>query len=198
MKVRNLLVKIFILLFFLTCCKENQNLEDYGEYLAEQSIPGVNISNFIGDSITLPPDMYIFYSYRKLSSKWEYIPEPESEDKIQNAERIIETNTYRGDCEDFSVIIMSICRLRGIDAVFCLGKNLNDIGKGHIWIEVPICDEKNYDNTLKSRINKNLDSNLSIINRNDTIWLSFIEQHAINEYDLEYTVDVKGNLRSFK
>lgn len=173
-------------------------MEDYGLKLSEQSKPGYFVHKFIGDSISLAPDVYLFYGYKKLINNWIYTSEIATDDQIQSAERIIENNSFIGDCEDFAVIIMSLCRLKGIDAIFCLGKNKTDNNKGHVWIEVPICNQLDYDIKLQNRINQQLDANLTTSIRNDTVWLKFIQKEAIPNYELEYIVDYYGNLRKIE
>lgn len=176
-------------------CNKTTTLEDFGRELAFKSHPGKYTHNFIGDSISLAPDQYLIYCYQKLSSKWEFVPDPHGEDQIRSSEEISKNNLFKGDCEDYAVMIMSFCRMKNIDAVFCLGKNLTNNTQGHIWVEVPICSSKEYTLELRNRIDKYLNSNLITIVRNDTIWLSFIPLNVINNYKLEYVVDIQGKLR---
>lgn len=198
MKAKNLLVKLLSVSFLCVGCTESTNLEDYAQELEKQSIPGEYIQEFIGDSVSLAPDLFVFYAYDKIDSKWQYEVETSFEDEIQNAEDIIKNNSFKGDCEDFSVLIMAVCRFRGIDAVFCLGKNLENDNSGHIWIEIPICAKIDYNEKLKKRITKNLPANISTPTRNDTVWLSFIDFNAKENYEIEYIVDNKGILRKVR
>ena len=55
--------------FFTATCKKSPSLEEYGKKLVEQSTPGYFVRDFIGDSISLAPDVYLFQNYKKLSDK---------------------------------------------------------------------------------------------------------------------------------
>lgn len=190
-----MLIKLLFVSGILLGCTESTALEDYAQELEKKSVAGEYANEFIGDAIYLAPDLYVFHAYDKIESKWEHEEEPEHEDKIQGAEDIIRANSFKGDCEDFSVLIMAFCRLKGIDAVFCLGKNLKNNNSGHIWIEIPICARSDYSEALDKRISKNLSANMSTTTRNDTIWLSLIDYNAKENYELEYVVDNNGVLR---
>lgn len=198
MKGKNLLVNILLLTNLFWACKNSASLEDYCQELAKQSTPSEFMKEFIGDSISLPPDLYILYGYNKLDSKWKYTKESKYKDDVQKAEDIIKNNSFKGDCEDFSVLLMALCRLREIDAVFCLGKNIENKKRGHVWIEIPICAVKNYNEELNSRISKNLSSGVITTKRNDTVWLSFLELDVKKRYELEYTVDSNGTFKNMK
>ena len=198
MKGKSFLASIFVLLIFHAGCKHEIQLEDYADNLVIKSYPGESVKKFVGNSIYQSPDKYLFSCYHKLNSLWKYQEEKTNRDVIQSAEDMIQNKSFSGDCEDYSVLIMSFCRLREIDAFFCLGKNLDDRKKGHVWIEVPICNVEAFDNELETRITKNLSANLSLIRRNNTYYLSFISADNIKDYKLEYVLNQLGILKQIK
>lgn len=162
--------------------------------LIEQSAPGRYTDEFTKNNNSLSPETYIAYSYKQLLSKWKYVKDIENKDIINSAEETFRNSFLEGDCEDFAVCIMSFCRAKNIDAYFCLAKSIEDKNKGHVWIEIPICDSGNYSKSLREKINKLLDSNLSIYTKSDIIWLCFAPKAKLNKYTMEYKLNIKGDI----
>lgn len=173
-------------------------MEDYGKQLANQSQPGYSVRHFVGESISLSPEKYLFYCSEMLNQRWEHYPESTDKDIIQSAEEMVKKDSFNGDCEDYAVLIMSFCRLKEIDALFCLGQNTHSKDQGHVWIEIPICKKEEFTSTLHERISSYLTDGLSITLRKDAYYLSFISKHDIKNYKLEYMVNINGELITTK
>lgn len=172
-------------------CVPHKNLEAYAQELIQQSTPGIYTRQFVDKSLALSPDLYLLNNLNQLNSIWNHLEERNGQDIIKNAEDIFRMKDFNGDCEDYSVLIMALCKFRNIDAHFCLGKNTNT-HTGHIWIEIPICAIETYDGNMKTRIQKLLNHNTCARKRKGKVWLSFMNYNDLNRYTLEYTVDVRG------
>ena len=140
-----------------------------------------------------PPDKKLRIIYDDILAKWHYEQDRIGNDQIRNCNEIIKSKKFIGDCEDFSVLLMSFCRSFGINAVFCLGKN-KERKSGHIWIEVEICRESEFDNETKEMLNESFDSNIGFSKRDGLVWLIFNFFEVVDYYDLEFIVDSNGKL----
>lgn len=198
LKAKSLLASLLLVSLFFSGCSEGRTLECYAKKLAIQSKPGKSIREFAGNAVMLSPDKYLFHFHNKLERHWNCQMERKNEDVIQNAEDMLLNDRLSGDCEDYAVVLMAGCRLKGIEAQLCLGKNLFKKEQGHVWLEVPICNVEDFRGELKARISRELSSSTTVIKRDNIYFLGFISSDSLENYELEYIVDIKGTLKSVK
>lgn len=102
-----------------------------------------------------------------------------------------------GDCEDFAVCMMAICRYRGLHARYCLGKSMTDSTSGHVWIEVAVSPSDERDKKLEKHLAA-LDGHLRIVERRGMKWLRFSDKPIDSLYRVTHYVDASGNLKKAK
>lgn len=179
---------------FFVSCGNKKDFEQYCFKLIEQSVPGYYTAEFTDNNKALSPEIFLVYSYNQLISKWKHIDEIEGEDIINSAEDIFGSSSYEGDCEDLAVCVMAFCRERNIDAFFCFAKNKRNKKKGHVWVEVPICTIDDYNNDLREKINKISNYDVSAYTKSDIVWLRFTPAEKLQDYKLQYKLDIDGNI----
>lgn len=190
MKARNLLVSALVSI----SCSSSPSLEDYALELSVKSKPDKSIEEFYKEFSYLPPDELIIKAHSKLLSGWSHVNESEGSDDIMHPGSLLSSGSLQGDCEDFSVFMMAICRLEEIDAFFALGHSNDGLENGHVWLEIPIARLRDYDHKLRTRFEKMVNNEITIYNRSDTVWLALIEPKSITRYFLEYRVTAMGRL----
>lgn len=198
----------YFYIFMLFCvvsisCDNNENyLFNYAQSLHNASEPKKPILNFVKKTQKLSPDIRLAKYYEYLLMHWEFKADRPGEDIVSNANQLIDSKSLEGDCEDFSVILMSINKTIGLTSRFCLGTSKRDSLKGHIWIETMLSEKKCFDKTFKKRIinnfnNSKFPNSFSLINRNDTIWIQLNPTEMLVHYKLTHIVDMQGNLLKY-
>lgn len=198
MKAKSLLVKSFVgLVVLMTGCRNEDSLEAYAEKLGTASRPGHYTQRFVAPFLDQSPQYYLVKSFQKLSSRWQHVEETNEQDNVQCAETMFENDFYGGDCEDFAVCMMAICRYRGLNARYGLGKSVKDSTRGHVWVEVAISPSDELDKKLENHL-KALDNSFRIVDKQGIKWLRFSDEPIESLYKMTHYVTGTGILKEVK
>jgi len=188
----NIHLRITYSLLLLSCsCVLNQSLESYALEVKESTRPGVYTLNYLNSIPNKSPEQELAFAYYDLSNKWCYKKDKLENDHFENAELMFKRGVFIGDCEDFAAIMFTICRLRHFKSKICLAENRSK-SSGHAWVEVELCSENKYFGEFKEKILASFSSNVTIYSRDSVMYLAFISEEEINEYQVTNYIDTSG------
>ena len=183
---------IFLGIIFISGCSSNDefeydNIDEFTNSLIKQSKPDIAVYNYLEYVQDKSPDEQLYITHIDLIKKWKYVADEVDNDTIKNCNDMITNNDFIGDCDDSSVIMMSICNAIGLEAIFVLGTT--EDFSGHVWVEVKICNIDEYDNFLKTRFDTIFDKNTNITERDSVVWLQLDPHEMLKNYTIRYIVE---------
>jgi len=186
---------VLLLILLFTCsCKKQSSLEEYASEVRSASRPGVEIHQFVNSTLGLPPDERLAHCYQFINSYWKYLPELPGNDHFACAENLVGEHRLQGDCDDYSALLLSVCRDLGLTAHVCLGSPYQVSKEGHAWVEVAICSESGMDSILYKRLRNVFGDSARLILRSEYYWLQLSPIGSLDHYNLTHTIDSSGIL----
>lgn len=133
-------MKPFLLLvsLFLLGCQSTGTLSEYARTIGEGAKPGFRIKELIEKEKGNPLQVFL-KGYSHLYKNFQFQSEPPGEDVVKPAEVTLSQKPYRGDCEDFCVMVMALCKHLNLASRIGLGKS----SRGpHAMTEVLVTKDK--------------------------------------------------------
>ena len=180
----------------LFSCKQvnyDNSLEKYVSAIKDSTFPGAYAMNYIQQYNHLSPDKKMSQVYIDLLDKWIYIDDDINNDYIKDANRIIKENKFEGDCDDFAAVLLTLCRAINIECRICLGEH-KTFKTGHMWTEIILCKEEDYDLNLQRVINDSFEENVTIYSKDSTVYIALISKDDFKNYEITHYVNFRGNL----
>lgn len=168
-------------------------LERYASELSIASAPGPSVERFVERTAGGPPDRRLATLYIETIRQWEYMADPPGRDHFQPVEPLL----FRGDCEDFATVMTAICRTLNIPCQVILAESSNTKGRGHVWVEVLLSRQEEWNKRWHQRIKRSFGRRGRIISRKSSYWLQ-LDPKGLPGYQPKYALTVSGDLLPYR
>lgn len=180
--------------FLISCGHRKPSLENFALEVKEATRPGIGIRTRISNLPDAAPDEKLAECYYGLMENWTYTLDSVQDDHFANADSLMRLGVFNGDCEDFSAMMMGICRAMNLDCRIALAHRKNDRASGHAWLDITLCPVKDFTSELNRRIYKNFPEHSSINIIDTMMYLSLINSSDLRNYEITHFIDTAGVL----
>jgi hypothetical protein len=184
--------------FLFSCHSNTISLEKYALQVKDSTHFGEGAERYLSqDTSTTPPDERLSLIYKDIYGQWKYNRDSDRIDHFTNADNIIKSKNYIGDCEDIASVMFCICRGLKLAPNLCLGEITKE-KKGHVWVEVQVCKVQEFDPALHNRLKRVFGGDVSFVLKDSAVFLEFIDTTNVKKYHISHTIDTNGILTPVK